>query len=277
MPRTRAQRRATEGLLRLGDDALSNVLTLLTPSACALGPGATSRALRELTTSKQLQAARKSGSYVLRPSDNGVVHALATAMGTQQWATRLVRRNLNDSEDSATVAKAAAVPPSRLRIIARRQSNYATTENHEDDEEPYASFFESSVVDQSQSIRCDGGRECGLDAGSYIGYEIPFSLRLSHFRLSIGRCGYYSFRDWSFQAFDSEQREWRRLFSCEENLWADMPYAANWVPRAMTFPVNYDGLPFPAARFRIMLEARNCMHVRGLELFGTLLPGWSLD
>jgi len=45
----------------------------------------------------------------------------------------------------------------------------------------------------------------------------------------------------------------------------------------MTFPVNYDGLPFPATRFRIMLEARKCMHLRGLELFGTLVPGWSLD
>ena len=256
MPRTRAQRRATEGLLRLGDDALRNVLTLLDPSACALGPGATSKAMREVTTSKQLQVARKSGIYTLRPPDNGVVHALATAMGTQQWATRLVRRNLNDSEDSATVAKAAAVPPSRLRIIARRQSNYATTENHEDDEEPYASFFESSVVDQSQSIRCDGGRECGLDAGSYIGYELPFLLRVSHFRLSIGRCGYYSFRDWSFQAFDSEQREWRRLFSCDRSPWADIPYA-NWVPRAVTFPVDYAGLPFPATRFRIMLHGDN--------------------
>ncbi len=276
MPRTRAQRRATEGLLRLGDDALSNVLTLLTPSACALGPGATSRALRELTTSKQLQAARKSGTYVLRPSENGVVHALATAMGTQQWATRLVRRNLNDSEDSATVAKAAAVPPSRLRIIARRQSNYATTENHEDDEEPYASFFESSVVDQSQSIRCDGGRECALGAGSYIGYELPFLLRVSHFRLSIGRCGYYSFRDWSFQAFDSEQREWRRLFSCDWSPWAGIPFA-NYAARAMTFPVNYAGLPFPATRFRVMQGRRTCMHIRGLELFGTILPGWSLD
>ena len=152
-----------------------------------------------------------------------------------------------------------------------------TTENHEDDEEPYASFFASLIVDQSQSVRCDGGRECALGAGSYIGYELPFLLRLSHFRLSIGRCGYYTFHDWSFEAFDSEREEWRRLFSCEENPWADMPYAANWIPRAMTFPVNYDGLPFPATRFRIMLEARKCMHLRGLELFGTLVPGWSLD
>ena len=270
MPRTRAQRRATEGLFALGDDALRNVLTLLTPSACALGPGATSRALRELTTSKQLQAARKSGTYVLRPSDNGVVHALATAMGTRRWATRPVRRNTGENPETA------AVPPSRLRIIARRQGNHVTTENHEDDEEPYASFFASLIVGQSQSIRCDGGRECALSAGSYIGYELPFLLRVSHFRLSIGRCGYSTFHDWSFEAFDSEQREWRRLFSCDRSPWADIPYA-NWVPRAVTFPVDYAGLPFPATRFRIMLERRRCMHIRGLELFGTLVPGWSLD
>ena len=227
--------------------------------------------------------ARTSGDYVLRPSDNGVVHALATAMGTRRWATRCVRRHEGDREGTIAVTNAAAVPPSRLNIIARRLKIHADGSPWSDeelgraDEEPYASFFASSVVDQSQSIRCDGGRECALGAGSYIGYELPFLLRLSHFRLAIGRCGYATLCDWSFEAFDSEREEWRRLFSCEENPWADMPYAANWVPRAMTFPVNYDGLPFPATRFRIMLEARKCMHLRGLELFGTLVPGWSLD
>ena len=238
MPRTRAQRRATQGLLALGDDPLRCALTYLSVSDCARGPGATSKAMREEVSSKRLMTARTSGDYVLRPSDNGVVHALATAMGTQQWATRSVRRHQFDREGSGGFANAAAVPPSRLRIIARRQSNHATTENHEDDEEPYASFFASLIVDQSQSVRCDGGRECALGAGSYIGYELPFLLRLSHFRLAIGRCGYATLCDWSFEAFDSEREEWRRLFSCEENPWADMPYAANWIPRAMTFPVD---------------------------------------
>ena len=92
MPRTRAQRRATQGLFALGDDALRCALTFLTPSACALGPGATSKAMREVATSKQLQVARKSGSYTLRPPDNGVVHALATAFGTQEWPTRAPER-----------------------------------------------------------------------------------------------------------------------------------------------------------------------------------------
>ena len=280
MPRTRAQRRATEGLFVLGDDALRCALTFLTPSACALGPGASSKAMREVATSKQLQVARKSGSYTLRPPDHGVVHALATAMGTRQWATRTVRRHQFDHEGLDGFAKAAAVPPSRLRIIAYRQSNHATTENHEDDEEPYASFFASSVVDQSQSIRCDGGRECALGAGSYIGYELPFLLRLSHFRLSIGTCGYYCFHDWSFEAFDSEQEEWQQLFSCDRSPWADIPYPS-YVPRAVTFPIDYAGLPFPSTRFRIILDdaemGPRCMHIRGLELFGTLVPGWSLD
>ena len=263
-------------LFVLGDDALRCALTFLTPSVCALGPGATSKAMREVATSRQLEVARKSGSYVLRPPDNGVVHALATAMGTQQWATRSVRRHQLNREGSAGFANAAAVPPSRLRIIAYRQSNHATTENHEDDEEPYASFFASLIVDQSQSVRCDGGRECALGAGSYIGYELPFLLRLSHFRLAIGRCGYATLCDWSFEAFDSEQEEWQQLFSCDRSPWADIPYT-NYVPRALTFPVDYAGLPFPATRFRIMLERRRCMHIRGLEIFGTLLPGWSLD
>ena len=30
-------------------------------------------------------------------------------------------------------------------------------------------------------------------------------------------------------------------------------------------------------RFRIELCGTQCMHVRAFELFGTILPGWSLD
>ena len=282
MPRTRAQRRATQGLLALGDDPLRCVLTCLSVSDCARGPGATSKAMREEVSSKRLMTARTSGDYVLRPSDNGVVHALATAMGTRRWATRCVRRHEGDREGTIAVTNAAAVPPSRLNIIARRLKIHADGSPWSDeelgraDEEPYASFFASSVVDQSQSIRCDGGRECVLSAGSYIGYEIPFLLRVSHFRLAIGRCGFPQFYDWSFEAFDSEQDEWQQLFSCDRSPWADIPYAS-YVPRAVTFPVDYAGLPFPATRFRIMQGRRTCVHIRGLELFGTLVPGWSLD
>lgn len=84
MLRTRAQRRATQGLLVLGDDALRNALTFLSISECARGPGVTSRALRDVSASKELKAARTTGSYVLRPPGNGVLHALATAFGTRR-------------------------------------------------------------------------------------------------------------------------------------------------------------------------------------------------
>ena len=73
MPRTRAQRRATQGLFALGDDPLRNALTFLSISDCVRGPGETSRALREVSMSKHLQAARTSGSYVLRGDKHGVV------------------------------------------------------------------------------------------------------------------------------------------------------------------------------------------------------------
>ena len=32
-----------------------------------------------------------------------------------------------------------------------------------------------------------------------------------------------------------------------------------------------------STRFRIKLLGTRCMHVRSFELFGTVLPGWSLD
>ena len=37
-----------------------------------------------------------------------------------------------------------------------------------------------------------------------------------------------------------------------------------------------DGGPV-SNRFRIELCGTQCMHLRSFELFGTLLPGWSLD
>ena len=95
----------------------------------------------------------------------------------------------------------------------------------------------------------------------------------SHFRLGInknGRCG--SFRDWKFEAFDGE--EWRELYSETrqwngENLWI--------------FPVSSRDA-VASSRFRLRLTGEwngeqsdlQCMHVRGLEVFGTILPPWRL-
>ena len=84
MPRARAQRRATDGLLALGDDALRCALTFLTPSACALGPGATSKAMREVATSRQLEP---------RASLEATCCARRTTASCTPWPRRSGRRN----------------------------------------------------------------------------------------------------------------------------------------------------------------------------------------
>ena len=84
MPRTRAQRRATQGPLGgLNDDALRRVLTFLSVADSRRSAGGASKALRGVATSNDLTRLRGAESYVLRGSDHGVVHALATAFGTR--------------------------------------------------------------------------------------------------------------------------------------------------------------------------------------------------
>ena len=282
MPRTRAQRRATEGLFALGDDALRTVLTLLTPSACALGPGATSRALRELTTSKQLQAARTSGSYVLRPRgqgvvrEQGVVHALATGFGTRKWPERSVQRaralgrEVPLPSEQMTIRR---VPPPGLQITAHRlrpdlffDHDFGFVQ-----EEPYTSWWRTTVVDPNiHWSRGTGGGECSLETGSWVQYELPIRLVVSHFRFWVGNCGCHRFQDWTFDAFDGA--EWRELYDGWAVLWT-----SGNPGQPLTFSAD---ATFAASRFRIRLAdsevPRRCMHLRGLELFGTLVPGWSL-
>ena len=121
MPRTRAQRRATQGPLGgLNDDALRRVLTFLSVSDSRSAGGA-SKALRAVATSNELARLRGSDSYLLRRSEHGVVHALATSFGTQPW--RRVSFSFNVGTDQYHLARDvtnAAMPPSRLRIIAHR-------------------------------------------------------------------------------------------------------------------------------------------------------------
>jgi len=281
MPRTRAQRRATEGLFVLGDDALRNALTFLTPSASALGPGATSKAMREVATSKQLQVARTSGSYVLRPREQGVVHALATGFGTRKWPERSVQRAIGTGgyelpAERVTIRRA---PPQGLQITAHR--NHPTLSFDLNDfsfaqEEPYASWWTTTVVEQDiHWSHCIGGGECSLETGSWVQYELPIRLVVSHFRFWVGNCGCQIFKDWTFDAFDGA--EWREL--CQS--WV-RGTGALWNSGNPGQPKTFPVYPiFAASRFRIRLAdsevPRRCMHLRGLELFGTLVPSWSLD
>jgi len=82
-----------------------------------------------------------------------------------------------------------------------------------------------------------------------------------------------------FEAFDGE--EWRQLYYCAQSPWpGNVTGGSN---NARNHPVIFRHLGDAGAssRFRIRLaesgEEMRCMHVRGLELFGTILPPWCLD
>ena len=117
--------------------------------------------------------------------------------------------------------------------------------------------------------KISGGGECFLGTGSFVQYDLPFQLKITAFSLGISNCGCERFKDWTFEAFDGEN--WRQLCN-------------------FTRPMSAERLTFwrvgaadrvASNRFRIRLAESNepsrCMHIRGLELFGTILPPWRLD
>ena len=73
---------------------------------------------------------------------------------------------------------------------------------------------------------------------------------------------------WKFEAFDGE---WRELY-CSQ---VDPCFSPR--PGHLLFPVRPRDA-FASSRFRLRLAGVDgqCMHVRGLELFGTILPPWRL-
>ena len=285
MPRTRSQQRAREGLLSLDDDALRNVLSFLSVADAQRGPRVTSKALHQAVASKQLARARAMAPYVLRGDTHGVVHALATSMGTRRWPTT-VMRDLGRARNPLFVA---LVPPASLGVTVCHLKNYHGQGDPGRDDEILA-FIQSGLVDpdvHNRSVTCPSG--CTLDEGSYNGYELPFKLRISHFRLSIRKCNHQFFRDWTFEAFDDERAEWRGLYSCDQSPWEHVPDHASiqdytsppYCVEPVILPVYAD---FASTRFRIRLlepalsmHAHRCMHIRGLELYGMIMPRWRID
>ena len=214
---------------------------------------------------------------------HGVVHALATAMGTRRWPTREMR--LIGLPAKPTID--ALVPPARLGVTVSYLGTHGIWDPGSDDE--ILAFVQSGLIDKDldKQISCPAG--CRILDDSYIGYELPFKLQISHFRFAVADCGHRDFRDWTFEAFDDERAEWRGLYLCEQSPWADAPYRApdgeNF--EAVVLPVEAD---FASTRFRIrLLESEapsdwgggphpdyRCVHVRGLEIFGTVLPPWQV-
>ena len=256
---TRSQRQSTQdlgSLGALGDDCLRKALTFVSIQDCSRGPRFASKALRALSAT--LDRARFAETYTLRGDEQGVVHALATALGARRWPTREVRRGgLN--------ALAALTPPPGLQITVERDPASVS--------DVYEDFFASAIVDPDMSKHLEGGRECGLMPGSYVEYGFPFQLIASHFRFGFGECGGPSFRHWKFEAFDGE--EWRELYSSQASPWTDLFPSQ---PRPfVVFHVNRRDA-FASSRFRLRLAGNDVqhMHVRGLEVFGTILPPWRI-
>ena len=189
------------------------------------------------------------------------MHALATALGTRRWPTRVVENPGRTLE--------AATPPAGLRIIIHRIPARNPPGTPDD---TYKNYVASGFVDADLRKHVEGGYECDVTPGSYIEYGLPFQLQISHFRFGLGQCCRDSFRDWKFEAFDG--KDWRELYS-ETRRWNDENL---WI-----FPVSPRDA-FASSRFRLRLagdwnghwsDARH-MHVRGLEVFGTILPPWRL-
>ena len=284
MPRTRAQRGATQApqLGGLNDDALRRVLTFLSVSDSRRSAGGASKALRAVATSNELARLRGSESYVLRGSDHGVVHALATEFGTREWRRGTVvfpsggllgARRIND----------AMMPPSRLRVTYLRELDPEIWENKLR-AYPHLrtdAVFPFSVVDRDSIDDLCTGSECSVNSGTFTEFQLPFQLQLSSFRLGHGPCCACGFQDWVFEAFDGER--WHVLYECGESPW--WHFEAHVEVPTMRFDV--DGTAVASSRFRLRMLPKvaehgaefptaRCMHICALELFGTVLPPWSV-
>ena len=85
--------------------------------------------------------------------------------------------------------------------------------------------------------------------------------------------------DWKFEAFDGEN--WRQLCNFARPMPPSGP--SDWHGRRAFFRFGPPSAADRVAsnRFRIRLAESNepsrCMHIRGVELFGTIMPPWRLD
>ena len=99
-----------------------------------------------------------------------------------------------------------------------------------------------------------------------------------HFR--AGNCFACHFRCWVFEAFDRQLADWRVLYDSDGvspwTIQSGTIQSGGWGAHIL-FPVEPS---FPSSRFRIRLTNGNehqCMHIRGFELFGAILPPWRID
>ena len=259
----------------LGDDCVHKVMTFLAVADARRGVGAAAKSLRTTATSTSLARTRFCEPYTLRGEKHGVVHAMATACGTRQWATN--RITLGGVDPHPTVD--ARAPPPALSIAIDRGFVDHRSKAHDD---CFMHGLVDPILDGERDHVLSTNSECSLESGAEVAYTLPFKLALTHFRFAFGCCRARYFDSWVFEAFDSEQDGWRLLYDSEGvGPWPDVG-GIRFGPHKL-FQVHR---PFASSRFRIRQihphgtseeEFHQCIHIRGLELFGTILPPWRID
>ena len=176
-----------------------------------------------------------------------------------------------------------STPPENLDIRIERLGKAAAHPHH-------ARGLRSSIVDPHASMLTSS--ECCVLPGSFVEYELPFQLRISHFRLGFGHCESRFFQCFVFEAYDRDRLAWHTLYESNGvSPWADIAdHSDGWEPLTKYFDVD----AFTSTRFRIRLadprdapqhlvsnligrlHGRQCMHLRAFELFGTVLPPWQV-
>ena len=116
-----------------------------------------------------------------------------------------------------------------------------------------------------------------MEEGCFVEYRLPFEICISHFRIGFGDCYARRFRNWVFEAFDFQLSDWRVLYDADGvSPWRTQSGTWGFHTR---FPVEPS---FPSSSFRIRLGQPTdvdpqCMHIRGFEIFGAILPPWRID
>ena len=284
--RTDAQpSRAGRGLMGLGDDCLHKVMTFLAVADARRGVGAAAKWLRTTATSPALARARFCEPYTLRGEGGtgesprpGVVHAMATALGTRQWpmvAVSNIQADFNRERGTINFGTVdARAPPPALSISINRGAVIHDELERKAADKCFAHGIVDQVLDRNRDDVLSLGSECSCPPGALVEYTLPFQIVLSDVRFAFGCCWASDFFYWVLEAFDREQDGWRVLYDSEGvSPWPGLRH--NEIGYHRRFTVD---TAFASSKFRIRVtNGHQCMHIRGLELFGTILPPWRID
>ena len=129
------------------------------------------------------------------------------------------------------------------------------------------------VEEEANDVHIFSGRET-IRIPRRPSYGVGPVLPIKHANAAI------DFRCWVFEAFDRQPADWRVLYDSDGvspwTIQSGTIQSGGWGAHTL-FPVEPS---FPSSRFRIRLTNGNehqCMHIRGFELFGAILPPWRIE